>query len=116
MAQPLVKGSNVQFLAVARLTDRTIVTWCSNGASVDLAGVRAVLDPQQMRNIEANKHYNFSSAGVAWHINSDGLTWIYLSITARVRAASDGVPPARSPARARPRSLARDVDGPFAFA
>ncbi|KAH8047105.1 hypothetical protein JL722_13262 [Aureococcus anophagefferens] len=82
MAQPLVTGHNVSFVAVARFVDRTVVAWCSHGANVDLAGVRTVLDPASMQHIERDKHYNFASAGVAWHLTSDGDTWIYVAITA----------------------------------
>ena len=82
MAQPLVTGHNVSFVAVARFVDRTVVAWCSHGANVDLAGVRTVLDPASMQDIERDKHYNFASAGVAWHLTSDGDTWIYVAITA----------------------------------
>lgn len=81
----------MSFVAVARLVDRSVVTWCTHGASVDLAGVRAVLAPSSMSDIRANKHYNFTSNGSAWHLNSDGERWIYLAITSNnypVRHAS----------------------------
>ena len=82
MAAENLRGHNVSFVAVARLVDRTVVTWCSHGASVDLAGVRTVLDPAQMARVERKKHYNFTSAGNAWHVTSDGERWIFLAITA----------------------------------
>jgi len=77
-----LRGANVNYLAVARLSDRTVVAYCANGASVEQSGVRAVLDPSQMASVESNKHYNFASNGLAWHLESDGAMWIYLAITA----------------------------------
>mmetsp|Transcript_8213 Transcript_8213/g.25708 ORF Transcript_8213/g.25708 Transcript_8213/m.25708 type:complete len:240 (-) Transcript_8213:53-772(-) len=76
-----LRGANINFVAVARLSDRTVVAYTSHGASVEMSGVRAVLDPSQMSSVEANKHYNFASNGLAWHIESDGAMWIYLAIT-----------------------------------
>ena len=43
--------------------------------------MRAVLDPDQMRTVDAHKHYNFETSGVAWHVESDGAAWIYVAIT-----------------------------------
>merc|ERR1719409_810931 len=34
-----------------------------------------------MRTVDANKHYNFETSGVAWHLESDGAAWIYVAIT-----------------------------------
>eukprot|EP00629_Pelagomonadales_sp_RCC1024_P009826 CAMPEP_0119264730 /NCGR_PEP_ID=MMETSP1329-20130426/3741_1 /TAXON_ID=114041 /ORGANISM="Genus nov. species nov., Strain RCC1024" /LENGTH=220 /DNA_ID=CAMNT_0007264521 /DNA_START=75 /DNA_END=734 /DNA_ORIENTATION=+ len=78
---PLVAGQNVAFVAIARLSDRRVVAFRSNHADVDMEGVRAVLDPAQMADVAAHKHYNFASNGLAWHLESDGAMWIYLAIT-----------------------------------
>jgi hypothetical protein len=77
-----LNGQNVNYVAVARLADRCVVAHASHGAHVDQGGVRAVLDPPQMRTVEANKHYNFETSGSAWHLESDGSAWIYVAITA----------------------------------
>merc|ERR1719353_1330405 len=29
-----------------------------------------------MRTVDANKHYNFETSGVAWHLESDGAAWL----------------------------------------
>ena len=71
----------MNYVAVARLADRCVVAHASHGAHVDQSGVRSVLDPAQMRTVDANKHYNFETSGVAWHLESDGAAWIYVAIT-----------------------------------
>ena len=76
-----LNGQNVNYVAVARLADRCVVAHASHGAHVDPSGVRSVLDPAQMRTVDANKHYNFETSGVAWHLESDGAAWIYVAIT-----------------------------------
>ena len=76
-----LNGQNVNYVAVARLADRCVVAHASHGAHVDQSGVRSVLDPAQMRTVDANKHYNFETSGVAWHLESDGAAWIYVAIT-----------------------------------
>ena len=76
-----LNGQNVNYVAVARLADRCVVAHASHGAHVDQSGVRSVVDPAQLRTVDANKHYNFETSGVAWHLESDGAAWIYVAIT-----------------------------------
>lgn len=83
MAEPLVgAGHNVSFTCVARGRDRLIAAWSSYGASVDLNGVRKVLNQEQMQQMERGKHYNFSSGSQTWHVMGDDRDLIFVAITA----------------------------------
>jgi len=75
-------GHNVSFTCVARGADRVIAAWCSYGASVDLSGVRKVLNEEEMRKLESGKHYNFSSGAQTWHVMGDERDLIFVAITA----------------------------------
>ena len=62
-----LNGQNVNYVAVARLADRCVVA-TPHGATSPQSGVRSVLDPAQMRTVDANKHYTLETSGVAWHL------------------------------------------------
>ena len=74
---------NVAFLAVARLSDREVLASCAHGAAIDLQGVKYLIHPDQMQQVEPGKHYSFASGPQAWHLaaGDDGL--IYIAITAQ---------------------------------
>ena len=79
-AEPAPRG-NVAFLAVARQQDRDVLASCTHGAAVDLQGVKYMLHPDQMRQVEPGKHYSFTSGPQAWHLAADD-GFIYVAITA----------------------------------
>lgn len=73
---------NVTFLAVARTEDRSVLASCAHGATIDLQGVKYLIHPDQMRQVEVGKHYNFSSGAQAWHLSADESGLIYIAIAA----------------------------------
>ena len=73
---------NVTFLAVARTSDRSVLASCAHGATIDLQGVKYLIHPDQMQQVEVGKHYNFSSGAQAWHLSADSAGLIYIAIAA----------------------------------
>lgn len=80
----------------------------SNGRaapSQDLSGVKYLLHPDQMKQVEVGPHYNFQSGGQAWHLTADASGLIFIAITSEaypVRHANAGHPaPVWSERRAR---------------
>ena len=60
---------NVQFVAVARIVDRCVVASLAYNSSVDLNGVKQVLE--QKMGMQAGTHYSFSTGQVSKPMNED---------------------------------------------
>lgn len=80
MAETSSKG-NVSFIAVARSDDRVVLASGSHGATIDLSGVKVLISPEQMNQVEVGQHYNFGAGQTMWHLMSDG-PLIYICICA----------------------------------
>lgn len=71
---------NLCFIGVARIVDRCVVASLAYNSTVDLAGVKKVLE--QKMGMQAGNHYSFVTGAMAWHLMADSEGRIYIAITA----------------------------------
>ena len=69
----------MSFVGVARIVDRQVVASLAYNSSVDLDGVKKVLD--QKMGMQAGTHYSFTTAQMCWHLMADSEGRIYIAIT-----------------------------------
>lgn len=67
------------FVGVARIVDRCVVASLAYNSSVDLNGVKQVLE--QKMGLQAGTHYSFSTGQTSWHLMADDEGRIFITIT-----------------------------------
>jgi len=72
--------NNVLFIGVARLSDVAVVASLAYNSTVDLTGVKAVLD--QKMGMTEGTHYSFTTGSNCWHLMADAESRVYILITA----------------------------------
>ncbi|KAJ8610179.1 hypothetical protein CTAYLR_008742 [Chrysophaeum taylorii] len=79
-SEPAPKG-NLSFIAVARASDRVVLASCSHGANIDLSGVKTLLSPEQMEQVEVGTVYNSEVGSASWHLMADEKQLVYIATT-----------------------------------
>ncbi|GMH75836.1 hypothetical protein TL16_g06887 [Triparma laevis f. inornata] len=72
--------NNISFIGVARISDKAVVASLAYNSTVDLAGVKNVLN--EKIGMQAGTHYSFSIGQTTWHLMADGLGRVFIAITA----------------------------------
>ena len=72
--------NNISFIGVARISDKAVVASLAYNSTVDLAGVKNVLN--EKIGMQAGTHYSFSIGQTTWHLMADTLGRVFIAITA----------------------------------